>query len=103
MKYRERLLRTFAAVGAVMTLAVLPAAVWTSATAVEHPLKLQQGATPDGKARVLVAPPGVTGPTTVSEVRYGDGSWMPATRFDAIRERAGLSRDTHISYRVETG
>ncbi len=97
---RERWLRVYAAVGALIALAALPAPIWTSGTVVEHPLQLAHGATRDGKARVI-AGPGAKKPELVTEVRHGDGPWMPATRFDALRERPGLPVGTQVAYRVE--
>ena len=97
---RERRFRVYAAAGALLTLAALPAPVWTSGTTVEHPLQLAPGATSDGRARA-VATLGAQGPAFVTEVRYGAGRWMPATSFDALRERAGLPVGTRIAYRVE--
>jgi hypothetical protein len=97
---RERWLRVYAAVGALLTLAALPAVLWSSATVVEHPLNLALGATADGRARVIAAP-GATGPAVVSEVRYSDGPWRPATRFDTLREGPGLPVGTRIAYRAE--
>jgi len=96
---REWLLRVYATVGAVMTLALLPSALWTAGSAVEHPLNLATDATPDGKARVL-GPPQFAGAKAV-EIRYGNGPWAPAARFDAIRVRAGLPPGTPIAYRLE--
>ena len=98
---RERLLRLYAAAGAVLTIALLPAAVVRSGSVVEHPLRLAPGATRDGRSRVLAGPPDVKLPASAVEIRYGDGPFRPPARFDALRERPGLPAGTRIAYRLD--
>ncbi len=101
MKYRGRLLRAFAVIGAVMTLAALPMALVSAGRVVEHPLALSRGTTADGSTRAAL--PALSGsvPVTVTEVRYRDGAWRPATRLDSLRERGGLPVGTTVAYRYK--
>jgi hypothetical protein len=101
MKYRERLLRAFAVVGAVMTLAALPMALVSAGRVVEHPLALPLGATADGSAKASLPTFSGPVPVVVTEVRYRDGAWRPATRLDSIRERSGLPVGTPVAYRYK--
>jgi hypothetical protein len=99
MKYRERLLRVFAVMGAVMTLAALPMALVSAGRVVEHPLTISRGATSSGTAMAIQATSSGPAPVTVRDVRYGSGSWRPAARLDSIRERGGLPVGTAVAYR----